>query len=122
MLARQMENLETLMRWTAAHVASVVLGDEAVLTDRAFVEGFDLADLRFDPQAWAERWRRAGGPGGRVRLGLLSARPLPCRARGSPLRAAAPSAAGRGAGRRRCRRTGRRRAGARRNDRLRKLP
>jgi len=63
-LDRQMANLEALMRWTAAHVASVVLGDPAVLTDRAFVEDLDLDELRFDPEGWAERWRRTAGSRG----------------------------------------------------------
>jgi len=86
-LARHMENLEDLMRWTAAHIASVVLGDEAVLTDHAFVAGLDLDALRFDPEGWAERWREVAGSRGEhnwgfcprtlYRAGLAGARFVP---------------------------------------------
>ncbi len=52
----QLANLEELVRWSAAHIASVVLGDERVLTDAAFVAALDPADLRFEPEVWARRW------------------------------------------------------------------
>lgn len=60
-LDQQLDNLEELARYTAAHVASVVLGDPAVLRSRAYAESLDLerqevADLDFDPAAMAERW------------------------------------------------------------------
>jgi len=55
-LHEQLGNLEDLARFTAAHIATVVLGEEAVRSNRAFVEGIDVAALRFDPAAWAERW------------------------------------------------------------------
>ena len=57
-LEEQLVHLEEMARWMAAHVASVVLGDEGALTDRAFVASLDPAALRFEPEAWAER--RAG--------------------------------------------------------------
>lgn len=61
-LDRQLGNLEELVRFTACHVASVVLGDPAVLKSRAYAQSLDLddpeiADLTFDPEAMAERWR-----------------------------------------------------------------
>jgi flavin-dependent dehydrogenase len=68
LLARQVDNLEELARFIAAHAASVVLGDPAVATDRRFVAGLDPAALVFDPEAFARRWaecraeRRAEGP------------------------------------------------------------
>ncbi len=46
-----MANAEELARFISAHVASVVLEDERVLTNRRFVESIDTADLRFDPEA-----------------------------------------------------------------------
>ncbi|HUP43334.1 MAG TPA: hypothetical protein VM599_09000 [Thermoanaerobaculia bacterium] len=55
-LTRQVENLEELARFIAAHAASVVLGDPAVATDRRFVAGLDPAALAFDPEAFARRW------------------------------------------------------------------
>ena len=61
-LDQQLENLEELARYLATHVASVVLDDPAVLNSRAYAESLDLerqdlADLTFDPDAMAERWR-----------------------------------------------------------------
>ena len=58
LLNRQLGNLEELARFTAAHVASVVLEEPAVLGSRAFVEALDLNSISFDPQAWAESWAR----------------------------------------------------------------
>jgi flavin-dependent dehydrogenase len=55
-LTRQVENLEELARFIAAHAASVVLGDPRVATTRSFVEAIDPAGLRFDPEGWARRW------------------------------------------------------------------
>jgi len=55
-LARQVENLEELARFLVAHAASVVLGEPRVRTDRGFVEGIDLAAIRFDPEDFALRW------------------------------------------------------------------
>ncbi len=63
-LHRHMANLEDLARWIAVHVASVVLGDEAVLTDRAFVESIDPVTATFDPAGWTERWPRVAGTRG----------------------------------------------------------
>ncbi len=50
-LSEQVANAEELARFISAHVASVVLEDERVLTNRRFVESIDTADLRFDPEA-----------------------------------------------------------------------
>ncbi|HEX2163671.1 MAG TPA: tryptophan 7-halogenase [Thermoanaerobaculia bacterium] len=63
-LEQQLDNLEEMARWIAAHVASVVLGDERVLDDRAFVAGLDPAKLAFAPEEWARLWREEGGRGG----------------------------------------------------------
>ena len=57
-LTRQIDNLETLARFIGAHVASVVLDDKKVLTHRRFVEGSDVTDLAFDPDAMRRRWLR----------------------------------------------------------------
>ncbi|MDA8018713.1 MAG: hypothetical protein MPN21_14825 [Thermoanaerobaculia bacterium] len=56
-LDRQLENLEELARFTAVHVASVVLDDPDVLRSRAFAESLDLEALHFDPESMAEHWR-----------------------------------------------------------------
>jgi len=53
----QLENLRHLARFIVAHVASVVLADERVLTSEAFVERIHLEDLRFDPDAMQELWK-----------------------------------------------------------------
>lgn len=68
-LEQQLDHLEEMARWIAAHVASVVLGDERVLDDRAFVAGLDPRQLSFAPDEWARRWteraaHRAAGRGG----------------------------------------------------------
>lgn len=70
LLGEHLDNLETLARWTLAHVASVVLGEPAVLTDRAFVEAVDPAAMRFDPEGWARRWSEIGGTAGDVEWGF----------------------------------------------------
>ena len=56
LLTRQVENLEELARFIAAHAASVVLDDPAVVSDRRFVELLDPAALVFDPEAFARQW------------------------------------------------------------------
>jgi flavin-dependent dehydrogenase len=63
-LERQLDNLEEMARWIAAHVASVVLDDERVLDDRGFVAGLDPRRLSFSPEEWARRWTAEGGRGG----------------------------------------------------------
>jgi hypothetical protein len=63
-LEQQLDNLEEMARWIAAHVASVVLDDERVLDDRAFVAGLDPQRLSFAPEEWARRWAEEGGRGG----------------------------------------------------------
>lgn len=55
-LDEQLVSLNELARFTVAHVASVVVGDERALTSRRFVEGIDLHDLRFDPEEMRERY------------------------------------------------------------------
>lgn len=47
-LDEQLLNLKELARFIVAHIHSVVLADESVLTNRAFVESLNLSDLRFD--------------------------------------------------------------------------
>lgn len=62
-LAGQLENLDELARFIAAHVASVVVGDPRVRTSRRFVDAIDPAALAFDPAGWRARWEEiaAGG-------------------------------------------------------------
>ncbi len=45
----QLTNLKEMARFIVAHIGSVVAGDETLLTNRAFVESFDLESVRFDP-------------------------------------------------------------------------
>jgi hypothetical protein len=54
-LDEQLANLRELARWTAAHVAAVVLDDARAAGNAAYVQGIDVDDLRFDPDAWAAR-------------------------------------------------------------------
>ncbi|HEX6201998.1 MAG TPA: tryptophan 7-halogenase [Thermoanaerobaculia bacterium] len=68
-LEQQLDHLDEMARWIAAHVASVVLGDERVLDDRAFVAALDPRKLAWAPEEWAARWAagaadRAAGRGG----------------------------------------------------------
>ncbi len=55
-LAAQVDNLREMARFIAAHVASVVLDDRRVLTNRRFVQGIDIPGLHFDPDGWRRRW------------------------------------------------------------------
>ncbi len=55
-LGRQVANLEELARFIGAHVASVVLDDKRVLTNRRFIEGLDIQTLEFDPGAMRLRY------------------------------------------------------------------
>jgi 2-polyprenyl-6-methoxyphenol hydroxylase-like FAD-dependent oxidoreductase len=63
-LDEQFDNLMDLARFVVAHVTSVVLADDAVLTDRAFVEGLDLNNFRFDPEQMRERYAARAGTEG----------------------------------------------------------
>jgi len=56
---RQLTNVLTLARFIAAHVSARVLGDPAVRSNRAYVEGLDLASLRFDPEDMRARYAAA---------------------------------------------------------------
>ena len=58
-LAQQVSNLEELARFIGAHVASVVLDDRRILTNRSFIEGLDVARLTFDPEDMRRRWCEA---------------------------------------------------------------
>jgi flavin-dependent dehydrogenase len=55
---RQAANVQQLGRFIAAHVASRVIGDPAVVWNRAFVEDVDLATLTFDPEEMRARHSR----------------------------------------------------------------
>jgi hypothetical protein len=55
-LDEQLDNLKELARYIVAYVSSVVLADECVLTNRAFVESIDLQNFRFDPQDLYDRY------------------------------------------------------------------
>lgn len=63
-LAGQMQNMRELALFVATHVASVVLGDERVLMNRRFVEGFDVDQLDFEPASWRRRWEEHRDDGG----------------------------------------------------------
>ena len=58
LLDTHLANLDELGRFIAAHVSSVVLDDEDVLTNAAFIEDLDLGGLRFDPARMRESWQR----------------------------------------------------------------
>lgn len=49
-LREQLDNLMELARFIVVHVAATVLEDESMLSNGAFVEGFDLEHLSFDPE------------------------------------------------------------------------
>ena len=60
-LDEQLANLTELARYIVAYVSSVVLADECVLTKRAFIEGIDLQNLRFNPGAIYDRYVQCAG-------------------------------------------------------------
>jgi 2-polyprenyl-6-methoxyphenol hydroxylase-like FAD-dependent oxidoreductase len=60
-LDEQLDNLKELARYIVAYVCSVVLADECVLTNRAFVESIDLQNLRFTPEEWYDRYTQCAG-------------------------------------------------------------
>jgi flavin-dependent dehydrogenase len=60
-LDEQLDSLRELARYIVAYVSSVVLADERVLTNRAFVEGIDLQNFRFDPGAMYDRYVQCAG-------------------------------------------------------------
>ena len=57
---RHLEEIVELARFTAAHVASVVLGRPEVVHHRPFVERIDPAALAFDEEALRELWAEVG--------------------------------------------------------------
>jgi flavin-dependent dehydrogenase len=63
-LDRQLANALTLARFIAAHVSGRVLGDPAVRSNRAYVEGLDVAALRFDPEEMRARYAAAAAERG----------------------------------------------------------
>jgi 2-polyprenyl-6-methoxyphenol hydroxylase-like FAD-dependent oxidoreductase len=101
-LDEQLANLSELARFVYAHVSSVVLEDERVLTDRAYVGGLDLNNFRFDPEEMRERYAACAGTAGtyewrfdpsvlrRLRPERKAAAPR------APLAGAAPALAGQG--------------------------
>jgi flavin-dependent dehydrogenase len=58
-LDEQLDNLRDLARWTAAHIAAVVLDDPRAATNAAFIRGIDVNDLQLDPEAMAARLEAA---------------------------------------------------------------
>jgi flavin-dependent dehydrogenase len=60
-LDRQLANAIELARFTAAHIYAAVLGDRAVVHNRAFVEGLDLERLAFDEAAMRADYARHAG-------------------------------------------------------------
>jgi flavin-dependent dehydrogenase len=55
-LDAQLANLKELAHYIVAHINSVVLADERVLTNRSFVESIDLQHLCFDPDEMHARY------------------------------------------------------------------
>ena len=64
-LDEQLANLEELARMIVAWIGSRVVDDPEALHDRAFVDGFDLDNLRFEPEATRRRWSEVRGSAGR---------------------------------------------------------
>ena len=60
-LDEQLANLRELARYIVTYVSSVVLADERVLTNRAFVEGIDLQNFCFDPGEMYDRYVQCAG-------------------------------------------------------------
>jgi hypothetical protein len=60
-LDEQLANLRELARYIVAYVSAVVLADERVLTNRAFVEGIDLQNFCFDPGAMYDHYVQCAG-------------------------------------------------------------
>jgi hypothetical protein len=52
----QLANLLELARFIVAHIYSVVLEDDGVVTNRSFVESIDLDDFRFDLSEMRQRY------------------------------------------------------------------
>jgi len=65
LLDAHLENLKHLARFFLAHGASRALGEERVLTHRAFVEGLDLTRTQFDPETFRTQWARLAKQKGR---------------------------------------------------------
>ncbi len=59
--ARQVQNLEELARFIFAWIASRVVGDPSLFENRAFVQGIDIHEARFDPEKIRRRAQRAAG-------------------------------------------------------------
>jgi flavin-dependent dehydrogenase len=57
----QLRNLEALVRFCAAHIGSVVVGDPDAVHNAAFVNGFDPDALRFDEAEIRALWERCAG-------------------------------------------------------------
>jgi 2-polyprenyl-6-methoxyphenol hydroxylase-like FAD-dependent oxidoreductase len=57
----QLSNLREMARYMAAQICASVLGDVRALTNRRFVEQFDIERLRFDPEEIRETWRACEG-------------------------------------------------------------
>ena len=58
LLDEHLASLNELARFCIAHVASRVLGQKAVLTNRAFVESIRLNQFSFDPEKLNANWAR----------------------------------------------------------------
>ena len=54
----QLAGLKEMARFILTHISAVVLSDERVLTNRAFIESIDLHHYRFDPDEIRERYAR----------------------------------------------------------------
>jgi 2-polyprenyl-6-methoxyphenol hydroxylase-like FAD-dependent oxidoreductase len=55
-LDEQLRNLRELARYIAAHIYSVVLADERVLTNRSLIESLRLDQLQFDPERMRQHY------------------------------------------------------------------
>jgi flavin-dependent dehydrogenase len=63
----QLDNLRELACYIVAHIYSVVLGDERVLTNRSFVGSITLEDFSFDPGSMREHYAKYENATGQYR-------------------------------------------------------
>ncbi|MBI3935327.1 MAG: hypothetical protein HY316_11615 [Acidobacteria bacterium] len=59
LLDEHLASLKDLARFIVAHVASRVVGEKALLTNRAFVESIRLNQFPFDPEMFRASWARS---------------------------------------------------------------
>lgn len=90
LLDEHLTNLKQLARFFVAHVASRVMGQMAMLTNRAFIDSIRLNQFSFDPQAFQMQWAEVASQAGEYPWGF-DAQVLSSFYPSSPQRRAMPS-------------------------------